>query len=642
MPAFIYANCRCGRTLRARVDQAGTAIRCWSCGGNVTVPHPRVTGRLAWALAESVPRSLSLPTVVAVLAVAVLISAALVVPVAGLWLALGVCVAAAWWYGRSIRESGLAAWGRLLPPRAAGGDASGAADGTPGPGLLARVWWLVLSVLSVAALVAPLAIRNGGGALPEVGDPFPPPGARVWAAVALLGWLVMPLLLVTTFAHDRRGRLSPVAALAALVRHPAATLAALLILPLGLLVMEGLIASAAWQQGSLPLLVSDLYPPPQFVSRQNGAHLVFNYDGIVKDRLFLQFSEEASSVYWLGMRRGYTLTGTLPASLTTGITARMSPELFRTTEEIYFGVRFFLSVLILTGTGLLLAIQSRWLGVTASLGSRRKGLLSGAYPALAAAPPATAGQTAGSGAYPVPAAALSSSSGAGLHPVPTPAQSATFTHPGPAQPLPTFTVPGPVAAQARVPGVGPTQPQPQAHAPGQAPITIAAAGNSVAAPFATPAPAHLGYPNAATAPAQAPSPNGANGSSLPASARPLILLIEDELAVADAVARILVSKGYGVMIAVDGEEGLRQARSARPDLIVLDLLLPTMLGMEVCRELRAGDITRRIPVVMATCADTDTDELAGLNVGADDYVAKPYSVDVLVARIQKQLHRRTV
>jgi two-component system phosphate regulon response regulator PhoB len=169
---------------------------------------------------------------------------------------------------------------------------------------------------------------------------------------------------------------------------------------------------------------------------------------------------------------------------------------------------------------------------------------------------------------------------------------------------------------------------------------IAAAGNTTASPFATPT-THLGYPSAATAQVQAPSTNGANGSGLPASARPLILLIEDELAVADAVARILVSKGYGVMIAVDGEEGLRQARSARPDLVVLDLLLPTMLGMEVCRELRAGDITRRIPVVMATCADTDTDELAGLNVGADDYIAKPYSIDVLVARIQKQLHRRT-
>jgi DNA-binding response OmpR family regulator len=115
-----------------------------------------------------------------------------------------------------------------------------------------------------------------------------------------------------------------------------------------------------------------------------------------------------------------------------------------------------------------------------------------------------------------------------------------------------------------------------------------------------------------------------------------ILIVEDEPTVRDVVARYLQREGYGVSTAGDGEVGLRLALERRPDLVVLDLMLPGLDGLEVCRRLRA---TVQTPVVMLTARSEDHDVVLGLGLGADDYIRKPFSPAELVARVKAVLRR---
>jgi two-component system phosphate regulon response regulator PhoB len=121
--------------------------------------------------------------------------------------------------------------------------------------------------------------------------------------------------------------------------------------------------------------------------------------------------------------------------------------------------------------------------------------------------------------------------------------------------------------------------------------------------------------------------------------RPRILLVEDERALTEVLAYNLKREGYEVIIAHDGQEGLRKAQTLLPDFIILDLMLPVLSGLEVCRELRAGERTRTIPLLMLTAKAEETDQIVGFSLGADDYVTKPFSVKVLIQRI-KALQRR--
>jgi len=118
-----------------------------------------------------------------------------------------------------------------------------------------------------------------------------------------------------------------------------------------------------------------------------------------------------------------------------------------------------------------------------------------------------------------------------------------------------------------------------------------------------------------------------------------ILIIEDERALTDVLSYNLQREGYETAVAHDGQEGLRKAQTLLPDFVILDLMLPILNGLEVCRELRAGDNTRSIPILMLTAKAEETDQVVGFSLGADDYVTKPFSVKVLVQRI-KALQRR--
>ncbi len=120
-----------------------------------------------------------------------------------------------------------------------------------------------------------------------------------------------------------------------------------------------------------------------------------------------------------------------------------------------------------------------------------------------------------------------------------------------------------------------------------------------------------------------------------------ILIVEDEKEIRDLLAHYLRKEGFSLSFAVDGEEGLSRARSEKPSLILLDILLPGRDGLEVLREIRSDGEIARTPVVMLTAKGDETDRVVGLELGADDYVPKPFSPREVVARV-KAIFRRSL
>ena len=117
---------------------------------------------------------------------------------------------------------------------------------------------------------------------------------------------------------------------------------------------------------------------------------------------------------------------------------------------------------------------------------------------------------------------------------------------------------------------------------------------------------------------------------------PRILVVDDETSVTDLLAYNLRKARYDVLVAADGREALRLAHASSPDLILLDLMLPEVDGLDVCRELRK---TSSVPIIMITARGEEIDRVVGLELGADDYVSKPFSVRELMARIKAVLRR---
>lgn len=119
----------------------------------------------------------------------------------------------------------------------------------------------------------------------------------------------------------------------------------------------------------------------------------------------------------------------------------------------------------------------------------------------------------------------------------------------------------------------------------------------------------------------------------------LILIVDDEASITDFVAYNLEQAGYRARVEHSGKAALAAAEKETPALIVLDVMLPDIGGFEVCKQLRAKDATRRVPVVMLTARDDEVDKVVGLEIGADDYVTKPFSPRELTARIGAVLRR---
>jgi two-component system phosphate regulon response regulator PhoB len=120
-----------------------------------------------------------------------------------------------------------------------------------------------------------------------------------------------------------------------------------------------------------------------------------------------------------------------------------------------------------------------------------------------------------------------------------------------------------------------------------------------------------------------------------------ILLVEDEVAIQELIAANLARAGHHVVRATDAETAQRLLRDALPDLVLLDWMLPGMPGIELARRLRADERTRSIPIIMLTARGEEQDKVLGLEIGADDYITKPFSPRELVARIKAVLRRRS-
>jgi two-component system alkaline phosphatase synthesis response regulator PhoP len=118
-----------------------------------------------------------------------------------------------------------------------------------------------------------------------------------------------------------------------------------------------------------------------------------------------------------------------------------------------------------------------------------------------------------------------------------------------------------------------------------------------------------------------------------------ILVAEDERDVAELIRYTLAREGFDVVIATNGSEALRQAREGRPDLMLLDLMLPQVNGWELCRRLKQDPATRALPVIMLTARAEEADKVLGFELGADDYVTKPFSTRELVARVRAVVRR---
>ena len=118
-----------------------------------------------------------------------------------------------------------------------------------------------------------------------------------------------------------------------------------------------------------------------------------------------------------------------------------------------------------------------------------------------------------------------------------------------------------------------------------------------------------------------------------------ILVIDDERDILDLVVPPLLREGYQVGTSMSGQEGLRRVRDERPDLVILDVMLPDLDGIEVCRALKWDAATRGIPVVMVTGKADESDVVLGLGIGADDYISKPFRLKELLARVKAVLRR---
>lgn len=123
-------------------------------------------------------------------------------------------------------------------------------------------------------------------------------------------------------------------------------------------------------------------------------------------------------------------------------------------------------------------------------------------------------------------------------------------------------------------------------------------------------------------------------------AAPRILIVEDERGVYQPLEWQFKREGFETYVATDGQEGLKKAQNLLPDVILLDVMIPNLNGLEVCRELRSGERTKNLLIIMLTAKSEEGDQIEGLSVGADDYITKPFSYKILVQKVRAVLRRR--
>jgi hypothetical protein len=345
MPSFIRVECRCGRTLRATIDQAGTTIRCWDCQAEARVPHAATSERLTRECLDGARQFLTYGNLILFLVGGLIVGCALTIPVVGPIAGFALLALAAAFYPEVVSQSGRR--GALAPPVPVG--RLWAARCARGP---------VLALGLTAPFLLRHALMDGYGCLLS----WRGPGI---AAVAALCWLALPLGVLLTSASDGAGPIPARRALAALRWHPVATAVTLLLIPVGLLALEAALIVLLIEQGWFPFLVVDLFP-------------ALGSDRVVLEPLVVRIIQHPGlaplsafwSVYVHGLSRGYTLLGALPASLPRGLFVRATPWFVMASDWPYLTLRVLDSALILAYAGVLLAIQARWLGLIATVDAR--------------------------------------------------------------------------------------------------------------------------------------------------------------------------------------------------------------------------------------------------------------------------------
>ncbi len=118
-----------------------------------------------------------------------------------------------------------------------------------------------------------------------------------------------------------------------------------------------------------------------------------------------------------------------------------------------------------------------------------------------------------------------------------------------------------------------------------------------------------------------------------------ILVVEDEIDIKNLIVYALENKGYDLISTDDGEKAIKLVKENKPNIIILDWMLPSVSGLEVCRTIRRDETTQHIPIIMLTAKSTENDKILGLDSGADDYITKPFSTNELFSRVKAILRR---
>jgi hypothetical protein len=369
---YLPLKCPCGRDLRARPEQAGSSITCWSCHASVPVPVPVAPGGWVARLLRMAARQILDSRIVTLLvfgAILVTLSLALscldhplglaakargVNP--GVWsaaLALGLVMVG---YGELLRRGCQGDW----TPR-------------PHVGLLTMAWRGVICLAMGTALVLPLFIAAVRDTPPRV----TPAGLAIAAACILF----LPLLMLATYLPEGSARARVRVIVAMLRRHPLAVLASLLALPLSLVAIELLLLLVARATYTLSFLVIDVFPPRDSITVLFG-RMPYYMTSPVRDS-WVEIADAQDSVvfglYGQSLRRGYTLLGAIPASLALGRTSGYDTIAMHTWPWVYFAYRLGYTLLIVAGVLGALAVQARWLGLLSTIDSRRNSI---AEPAL--------------------------------------------------------------------------------------------------------------------------------------------------------------------------------------------------------------------------------------------------------------------
>ncbi len=338
--AFVPVTCRCGKTLRAKREQVGTEIRCWSCQRMVPVPRPREPLRVFRTLSDGALDVLRGSTMSWVVAGSGAVTLGLGVSRVGIGLACGLLILGVAAYGRSIRRT---------------------SDPALGPG---ERWWRMLVPASiVAGVLGPLMVAGTIWPLwaHHAGYHQSPRLDRTGLGIVALAWLLAPLGIWLTSANGRDGRLRVREALGLTFRYPMAVFAALAIVPAGLVVLEAGLALLLYLQGNLAFFTLDFLPMPDDVLLYGG----IPFFGTIDFRSIPAEQYVSKYVHCLG--RGYSIVGAVPPSLSLMTRAEVSSSGIYLPEEMYAFGRFLATFAIVGWSLMAFAIQARWLGLIATL-----------------------------------------------------------------------------------------------------------------------------------------------------------------------------------------------------------------------------------------------------------------------------------